>query len=244
LPLGYAFIRDARVRRASRFKMNAVLSCEELCCERTDWNDGQHASIHGITLSFSAASFCWFEGPDSSGRDLLLSNLSLLEPADSGKILLEGQNVRELPEDELRRFRNERFGFLFEHPCLLPSFSVTENVAMPLFRICGADAQAARARTDEVLHFCGIPHLENQLAGRLAPSEQRRAALARALVHRPRILVANAPRESEELFELAARVASELRLCVLWAAADAGGRRRPQRVIKVEDGRISSDQHL
>jgi ABC-type lipoprotein export system ATPase subunit len=224
--------------------MNPLLYCRELCCQRTNWNEGQHASIQGITLSFSAATFCQFDGPDSPGRDLLLNNLGLLEPADSGTIFLEGQSMMEVAEDELRRFRNESFGFLFEHPCLLPSFSVAENVAMPLFRICGADAPAARERTHEVLEFCGIPHLENQLAGRLAAAAQRRAALARALVHRPRILVANSPRGSDELFDLALRIASELGLCVLWAGAEHGSSRKPQRLIQVQDGRISSDQSL
>lgn len=224
--------------------MNPVLSCQELCCQRTNWNEGQHASIQGITLSFSAATFCEFDGPDTTGRDLLLSNLGLLEPVDSGTILLEGRNMTEVSEDELRRFRNENFGFLFEHPCLLPSFSVAENVAMPLFRICGADAAAARERTHEVLDFCGIADLENQLAGRLAPSAQRRAALARALVHHPRILVAISPRGRDELFDLALRIASELGLCVLWTGSERGAGRRPQRVIQLQDGRISSDQEV
>ncbi len=224
--------------------MNPVLCCRELCCQRTNWKEGQHASIQGITLSFFAATFCQFDGPDSPGRDLLLSNLGLLEPADSGTIFLEGQNMMEVAEDELRRLRNESFGFLFEHPCLLPSFSVAENVAMPLFRICGADAAAARERTHEVLDFCGIPHLENQLAERLAPAAQRRAALARALVHRPRILMAISPRGSNELFDLGLRIASELGLCVLWAGEEDDGSRKPPRLIQVQDGRISSDQSL
>ncbi len=223
--------------------MNPVLSCRELCCERANWNEGQPASLHGITLSFSPATFCQFVGPDSSGRDLLLNTLGLLEPADSGTIVLDGRNVMELPEDELRRYRNESFGFLFEHPCLLPSFSVAENVAMPLFRICGTDAPAARERTHEVLDFCGIPQLENQLAGRLTPGDQRKAALARALVHRPKILVAISPRGSDELFDLALRTISERQLCVLWAGGDGGSQRKPPRVIHLEDGRIRLDQN-
>jgi ABC-type lipoprotein export system ATPase subunit len=224
--------------------MNPVLSCQDLCCRRTHWYESQPASIHDVTLSFSMATFCQFDGPDSTGRDLLLNNLGLLEPIDSGTICLEGQNMRQVPEDELRRFRNESFGFLFEHPCLLPSFSVAENVAMPLFRICGADAGAARERTYEVLDFCGIPHLENQLAGRLAPAAQRRAALARALVHRPRILVAISPRAGDELFDLALRAADQLGLCVLWAVQDGGRGGSSRRVVQVRAGRVSFDQEL
>jgi ABC-type lipoprotein export system ATPase subunit len=184
---------------------------------------------------------CEFDGPDTTGRDLLLNNLGLLEPVDSGTIVLDGQIVANIPEDDLRRFRNESLGYLFQNPCLLPSFSVAENVAMPLFRICGTDAAVARQRTFEVLDFCGIAHLEHQLAGRLVPSEQRRAALARALVHRPKILVAMSLRGSDDLFDLALRAATELGLCVLWAREDGALGPTAQRVLQVRDGRIASD---
>jgi ABC-type lipoprotein export system ATPase subunit len=224
--------------------MDPVLSCQALCCHRMNWNESRQAFIRDVTLSFSLAALCEFHGPDSTGRDLLLNNLGLLEPADSGTILLEGQRVSDISEEDRRRLRNENFGFLFQNPCLLPSFSVAENVAMPLFRICGIDAVGARERTLEVLDFCGIAHLENQLAGRLVSSAQRRAALARALVHRPRILVAISPRGSDELFDLAFRTASELGLCVLWAADNQVLGRKGQRLIRVRDGCISSDQRL
>lgn len=224
--------------------MNPILSCRDLCCHRTDWNESRNASIRDVTLTFSSAALYEFTGPDSSGRDLLLSNLGLLEPADSGTICLDGRNIGEVPEDDLRRLRNETFGFLFQYPCLLPSFSVAENVAMPLFRICGADAAAARERTFEVLDFCGIPHIENQLAGRLAASAQHRAALARALVHRPKILVAITPRGGDELLDLALRTARELGLCVLWAGQDGKVGEKAHRVIQVRDGRIASDRQL
>ncbi|HEY5811669.1 MAG TPA: ATP-binding cassette domain-containing protein [Terrimicrobiaceae bacterium] len=219
--------------------MNSVLSCEALCCRRINWDQNGEALVRDVTLCFSAATLSEFDGPDNASRDLLLNNLGLLEPADSGTIFLDGQQANDLAEEDRRHFRNKYFGFLFENPCLLPSFSVAENVAMPLFRICGIDAAAARDRTLEVLDFCGIAHLENQLAGRLASSAQRKAALARALVHRPKVLVSISPRGSDELFDLAFRVTSELGLCVLWAAHDRAPS-KGQRLIRVQEGRISS----
>lgn len=209
-----------------------------------NWSETAEASIENVTASFDSKMVCEFHGPDYPGRSLLLSMLGLIEPADSGTIFLNGQSVSHLAEEELRRFRNETFGFLFHNPCLLPSFSVAENVAMPLFRICGTDADAARARTSEVLDFCGIAHLETQLAGCLLPSAQWRAAFARALVHRPRILIALSPRGSDELVDLAVRTAQELGLCVLWAGDDGGLGGRPKRLIQIRDGRISSDKRL
>ncbi len=221
-----------------------ILSCQDLCCQRTDWNEREQACIRDVTLAFSSGTFYEFEGPDYTGRDLLMNNLALLEPPDSGTIWLHGQNMQEISESDLRRLRNETFGFLFEHPCLLPSFSVAENVAMPLFRICGADADAARERTHEMLDFCGIRQLENQLAGRLAPFAQGRAALARALVHRPGILVAIRPPGSSDLHDLVWRAAEERGVCVLWAGEDGAESRKAPRTIRVQAGCVTCDQQL
>jgi ABC-type lipoprotein export system ATPase subunit len=224
--------------------MNPILCCQDLCCRRTTWNETSPATIQDITASFDAGIVCEFDGPDGPGKTLLLSVLGLLERADSGSLSFEGQSVNDLTEEDLQRCRNRSFGFLFQNPCLLPSFSVAENVAMPLFRICGTDASLAHNRTTEVLDFCKIAHLENVLAGRLNPSAQRRAALARALVHRPKVLVALSVPETSDLFELAARTAEEFGLCVLWAKEDGEPSGRAQRRIQIREGRITSDQLL
>ena len=108
-----------------------ILSCQDLCCQRTNWNECDQVSIRDVTLSFYSGTFYEFSGPDHSGRDLLMNNLALLEPWDSGTIWLDGRNLHQILESDLRRLRNETFGFVFEHPCLLPSFSVAENVPCP-----------------------------------------------------------------------------------------------------------------
>ena len=221
-----------------------ILSCQDLFCQRTNWNECDQACIREVTLSFSSGTFYEFSGPDYPGRDLLMNNLGLLEPWDSGTIWLNGRNLWETSENDLRRLRNETFGFVFDHPCLLPSFSVAENVAMPLFRICRADADAARERTHDVLEFCGIPELQNQLASRLASSAQHRAALARALVHRPRILVGICPSAASDLHALAWRVAEELGLCVLWARQDGSASGKAQRTVRVCGGQVICEQKL
>ena len=225
--------------------MNPVLSCEDVSCHRENWNEtGQSASIENVTASFDAGMVCEFDGPDAAGRGLLLSVLGLLESADSGGVHVDGRGVADLANEDLQRLRARTFGFLFPNPCLLPSFSLAENVAMPLFRICGIDTDAARERTIEALDFCGIAHRENQLAGSLVASTQQRAAFARALVHRPKILIAFSPREGDELFELATRTARELGLCVLWAGENERPGARAQRLLQIRDGRIASDEFL
>lgn len=221
--------------------MSLTLSCQDLSCHREHWNEIGPAHFETVSLAFEAGTFSGFYGSDGSGKGLLLNVLGLLEPHDSGTIRVTEHDVATLDAEEARQLRNESFGFLFNHPCLLPSFSVAENVAMPLFRICGGDAAAARMRTLEVLDFCGIADLECTLTGRLDLPTQRKAALARALIHAPEILIAISPRESQELLAIARRAANELGLCVLWAGEEREISSHADRMIHVERGNIVAD---
>lgn len=186
--------------------------------------------------------FCGFSGGDISGKELLLHLLGLLEPADAGRIVVRGIPIEKWEPEKIQPLRNESFGFMFEHPCLLASFSVAENVAMPLFRFCGGDPVTARKRTLEILDFCGITHLEGMLAGRLDPAERRITALARALVHEPDILVVISPQTNDELLVLARRVATDLGLCVLWAGQPDQLRPVVHRLLHLEDGCVIQEE--
>lgn len=221
--------------------MPSPLSCESIHCHRRQWTHGATSHVHDVSIGFDAGTVSGFHGADGCGKGLLLNILGLLEPPDSGKIQVLGHDVSSLPEEDARQLRNETFGFLFDHPCLLPSFSVAENVAMPLFRICGGDARAARARTLEVLEFCGIAKFESTLAARLDASAQRRAALARALVHDPGILIAVSPRDGSELLPLVRQASRQTGLCALWAGDRDEIAPHADRLIEMRDGRISAD---
>ncbi len=221
--------------------MHPIISCENLTCRREQWNETGPARIEAISASFEPGTFSGLCGPDGCGKGLLLNVLGLLEPHDSGAISVNGYQIAELAHEDAQQLRNESFGFLFNHPCLLPSFSVAENVAMPLFRICGGDAQAARMRTLEVLDFCGIADLECTLTGRLDLATQRKAALARALIHSPEILIAISPRESADLLDIARRAAAEFDICVLWAGEEKEIAAHAHRIIHLRDGGIVAD---
>ncbi|HVJ57440.1 MAG TPA: hypothetical protein VM574_06365, partial [Terrimicrobiaceae bacterium] len=84
-----------------------ILSCQDLCCQRSNWSECDQATIREVTLSFSSGMFYEFSGPDYLGRDLLMNNLALLEPCDSGTIWVNGRNIQETSENDLRRLRNE-----------------------------------------------------------------------------------------------------------------------------------------
>lgn len=197
--------------------MPPVLSCQSLVCHRPHWTKDQPSRVEEVSLSFEAGTLTSFHGPDGCGKGLLLNLLGLLETPDAGTIQVFDHTPWQMTAEDRCEFRNEVFGFLFDAPCLLPAFSVAENVAMPLFRICGGDARSARTRTMEVLEFVGLCDEEATMSGRLDPSAQSRAALARALAHRPEILIAIAPRQSRELIPLVQAATRAFGLCALWA---------------------------
>ena len=115
---------------------------------------------------------------------------------------------------------------------------------MPLFRICGTDAAPLANEPLRCSTFAESRTSRISLQDGLLPPRSAETALARALVHRPKILVAITPRGGDELFDLALRTARELGLCVLWAGQDGKAGEKAHRVIQVRDGRISSDRQL
>lgn len=217
--------------------MNAV-ECRNLRCSRATWNGQGPVAIHDVSIAIHAGEFVGFCGPDGCGKGLLLNLIGLLERPDGGHIAIGGENTSDFSEEDVTEFRNEACGYLFGHPYLLPSFSVAENVAMPLFRIKGGEARDARDRTLEVLDFAGIPQYESPLAGRLSSSIRWRAAFARAIVHEPGILVAISPPGSAELLPLARRASRELGMTVLWAGERADLAPIADRLIEIRDGSL------
>ncbi|MEI6280077.1 MAG: ATP-binding cassette domain-containing protein [Verrucomicrobiae bacterium] len=210
----------------------SAIICENLTCERP----GHSGRVREFSGNFGVGEFVGFCGEDGCGKGLLLNVIGLLEKADSGRLVLLGHDAAEFSGEDTATFRNEACGFLFGHPYLLPSFTVAENVAMPLFRICGGGAREARDRTRQVLEFAGIGDLETHRTGRLDPALRWRAAFARALVHHPRILIAISPPDNS-LLPLARVAAENFGITVLWAGTREAVAPSADRIIEMRDGR-------
>jgi len=219
--------------------MNAI-ECRQLTCHRAEWNPGP-SSVHDLSLQFEAGLIHGLCGDDGCGKGLLLHLLSLMETPDTGEITLAGQPTPALDDPARDDFRNTLFGFLFPSPCLLLSFTVAENVAMPLFRFSELDAAGARARTREILRFMEIDDLECASVLKLNHRLRQRVALARALAHDPKILIAVSPSESAELFPFVKRICDESGLTVLWAGSAEELDDNCDRVISLEAGRVIDD---
>jgi ABC-type lipoprotein export system ATPase subunit len=152
--------------------------------------DGGAESISNFTYRFRPGSFYHLSGSEAGGKRLLLQILGLLAPPDSGEIIVDGSLATDLDLDGLGEIRNRKYGFLFSSPFLLPTFTVLENVAMPLFKIAQVGTSEAQIITEEILEIVGVSRIATASIGQLDGLEEMLTALARALVHHPRILIA------------------------------------------------------
>jgi lipoprotein-releasing system ATP-binding protein len=153
---------------------------------------GALAILSGVTLSLNRGEAAAVMGPSGSGKSTLLYILGALEPPTAGTVTLDGQNPFALGERELAAFRNREVGFLFQDHCLLPQCSVLENVLTPtLVARGGGDDYNARAR--ELIEQVGLAERMHHRPAELSGGEKQRAALARALMMRPTLLLCDEP---------------------------------------------------
>jgi lipoprotein-releasing system ATP-binding protein len=151
--------------------------------------------LSGVTLRLNRGDSAAVMGPSGSGKSTLLYVVGALEPPTSGKVTLDGQDPFALGERELATFRNREVGFLFQDHCLLPQCSVLENVLTPTLVARrgggGGDDYGARARA--LLEEVGLSHRTGHRPAELSGGEKQRAALARALMMRPSLLLCDEP---------------------------------------------------
>ena len=198
--------------------------------------------LRGITFEMAAGEVLAVTGPSGSGKSTLLHLIGALDRPSSGRIEIEGKQPHELPEPELARFRNRTIGFVFQDHHLLPQYSVLENVLLPTFAFpdAGSDAvELARGLLGRVGLSDRLQHRPAELSG----GERQRAAVARALINRPDLLLCDEPTGSLDagtagtvsslLFDLH-REAGNILIVVTHSAELAG---RFERRFELREGR-------
>jgi len=148
--------------------------------------------LRGVSLGLSPGENVAILGPSGSGKSTLLNIVGTLEPPTSGRVLLAGEDPATLPEPALAEFRRRRIGFVFQEHHLLPQCSVLENVLVPTLA-GGPTRPEAIARARDLLARVGLAGRLDHRPAELSGGERQRAALARALVNRPSVLLADEP---------------------------------------------------
>jgi len=152
---------------------------------------GPLAVLSGINLSLKRGDAAAIMGPSGAGKSTLLYIAGALEPPTAGLVKLEGENPYQLHEKELARFRNQSIGFLFQDHCLLPQCTVLENVLIPTLVASDRDDYAQRA--GRLLEQVGLGDRLSHRPSELSGGEKQRAALARALIRQPLLLLCDEP---------------------------------------------------
>lgn len=183
-------------------------------------------------------------GPSGAGKTTLLQIVGTLEAPESGRVLYDGTDITAMKEKELARFRNRNIGFVFQFHQLLPEFTITENVALPAM-IGGESRSRAMERARALLGSLGmgerLTHLPTQLSG----GEKQRAAVARALINNPRVVLADEPSGSldshnrEELYSLFFELKNSTGCTFVIVTHDEGLAASADRVVHLVDGRIT-----
>jgi lipoprotein-releasing system ATP-binding protein len=147
--------------------------------------------LRDVSLEMSAGEAAVVMGPSGSGKSTLLNILGTLEPPSGGRVVIEGSDPFTLPEAELARFRNQRIGFVFQNHHLLPQCSALENVLIPT--LPGKHKADAEDRARQLLVRVGLGDRLDHLPSELSGGESQRVAVARALINRPALLLADEP---------------------------------------------------
>lgn len=154
---------------------------------------GELHILNGISLTLDRGEAVAIMGPSGSGKSTLLYILGALEPPNAGRVTIDGQDPYALREAEQAAFRNEHIGFVFQDHSLLPQCSVLENVLAPTLVARDGDANADLARARELLTRVGLADRVDHRPSELSGGEKQRAALARALIRNPALLLCDEP---------------------------------------------------
>ncbi len=203
-------------------------------------------AVRGVSLDVAPGTFVALVGPSGCGKSTLLNLIGALDRPTRGDVVAAGVSLGALDDEGLTRYRRRTVGIVFQFFNLLPSLTVTENVALPM-QIDGRPAAAVRERTAALLEQVGLSHRAGHRPGQLSGGEQQRVAVARALANDPPILLGDEPtgnldtRASEALTRLFAGLARDGRRTVILATHSPEVAAAADRVVRMRDGAIVED---
>ena len=208
---------------------------------------GLFPALRGVNLEIRPGEYIAIMGPSGSGKSTFMNLLGCLDTPTIGDYFLTGSNVAHMDKDALAILRNRTLGFVFQGFNLLPRMSLQDNVALPLV-YAGADKEARRAAAREMLDKVGLGKYAESLPSRISGGQQQRVTIARALVNRPRLILADEPtgnldsHTSEEIMRLFGELNAE-GITVVLVTHEQDVAAHAKRQVKFLDGEIVSD-HL
>ncbi len=201
--------------------------------------------LHGIDMHVAHGEVCALMGPSGSGKSTLLNLAGLLDRPTSGTIAIDGEETTTLDDDGLTAMRGQKLGFVFQFHHLLPAFTALENVMLPDWGRTGRPSEEVRSRAEALLREVGLGDRIHYRATQLSGGQAQRVAVARALVHRPALVLADEPtgnldtESSIEVLALVRRFNRELGTAFLLVTHDPRIADQCDRKLEIVDGRMS-----
>lgn len=199
--------------------------------------------LNDVSTTIANGEIVAIVGPSGAGKTTLLNIIGTLDRPSSGSVFYDGVDVMRLSEKQLARFRNENIGFVFQFHQLLPEFTALENVAIPAL-IAGKSSKEAYHRAAELLEYMNLSHRANHKPAQMSGGERQRAAVARALVNNPSVILADEPSGSldsqnrQDLHQLFFNLRQELHQTFVIVTHDESLSSLTDRTLHIRDGQI------
>lgn len=199
--------------------------------------------LNGVSLSVASQEFVAVMGPSDSGKSTLLNCISCYIPSWDGTITLGGQELKDLSEDALARMRNEKLGFVFQDFMLLDGLTVRENILVPRIIQGNVDADA-ESLCNELLSLFGITHVADKYPAEISGGERQRTAVARSLINRPLMILADEPtgnldsKSSRAVIDSFENARTHLGATIFMVTHDSFAASFCDRVILLKDGKV------
>lgn len=212
---------------------------------KKEYDDGQVPALRGVNFSIGQGEFVSIIGQSGCGKSTLLNMLGALDRPSSGTLEFQGTSICELPDEAAYRARE--IGFIFQSFHLLQTFTVLENVKIPMF----GQPWSPKERDERALSLIeavGLSHRLNHLPTKLSGGERQRAAIARSLVNRPGVLLADEPtgnldsKNAVQILDLLCRLQEEYKTTMILVTHDLEVASHGSRIFRMKDGEIISDE--
>ena len=204
-------------------------------------------ALKSVSLTVDRGEFSALAGPSGSGKSTLLNIIGTLDRPTRGQVLFEGRPVSSLPAEELSDFRLRSLGFVFQAYNLIPVLSALENVEYPLV-LRGMPADERRRAALEALRWVGLESMADRRPDLLSGGQQQRVAVARSIVHRPALVLADEPtanldsKTGAALLDLMEALNREHGITFLFSSHDPAVLSRARRVVNIHDGELKGEE--